>query len=48
MTQPVKFEVKKPAQTENDTFDFPESSDMCDFGYALVHLDEDAASRPAK
>jgi len=40
MTQPSKSQGKDASRPKaEDSFDFAETSDMCDFGYALVSTD---------
>ena len=42
MTQPVAKNSKKPAAEKAEDFEFEQSSDLCDFGFALVETGAEA------
>ena len=41
---PRAIEEKKSKKRTDETFDFPETSDMCDFGYVLAGPADSPAS----
>jgi hypothetical protein len=44
---PRAIEEKKSNKRTDESFDFPETSDMCDFGYVLaVPVDNPTATTP--
>jgi hypothetical protein len=43
---PRAIEVAKSNQRTDETFDFPETSDMCDFGYVLA-MPADSPATPS-
>lgn len=45
---PEPAEVSKDLEMSDDTGDFPESSDLCDFGYVLVRRENSPAGQPAE
>ena len=44
---PRAIEEAKSSKRTDDSFDFPETSDMCDFGYVLA-IPADNATTPAQ
>jgi hypothetical protein len=45
---PRAVEETKSNKRTDETFDFPDSSDMCDFGYVLVPVDSSGAPQQTK
>ena len=43
---PRAIEDTKSNQRADESFDFPETSDMCDFGYVLIRPSDAAAASP--
>ena len=51
MNEPLQKAVQNPKERGQQSYDFDEVSDLCDFGYALAPRDDSkdrAASKPAE